>query len=460
LAKAEYSIKLEVDGGKEAQAVFEKVAKALGQTGNAGKKAGDSLEGAGKDFRKAGDALDDTRKKTKSALTGFQSLAVGVTGVTSAMSLVGTAARGAMAPFNALGEKIEETGRLVSQARLYDVDAGFLSGMTAAASTAGKELDDVLDVLRDVRERAGEALAELRLGNETNTFVAAFAGLDVAKEDIKRFAEDSEYLFSWFYDQVGESMKSGNAEIQFRLQELSSAGYEKIGPVVAAGMAKGITSADEFRDAMKNLGVALDTDQAETISRLGGNLNWLQTAFEGVKNQILVGLAPSLERLTDRMLKLVQSFGVGADDNPFKAFGEFLGETIEKVGDHLEDFLANPTDKIRNAATFFGEMVGTAMASGMRSAILNSIQDLLTNSLNKVLEFLGVDPKGLIESRTVPAISPEQWAKQRAGAGSSGSDMSARYDSLGMSNATIEVEKYVETAKVVFGARQSPRSVR
>lgn len=449
MAKAEYTIKLEVDGGKEAQAVFEKVAKALGQTGNAGKKAGDSLEGAGKDFRKAGDALDDTRKKTKSALTGFQSLAVGVTGVTSAMSLVGTAARGAMAPFNALGEKIEETGRLVSQARLYDVDAGFLSGMTAAASTAGKELDDVLDVLRDVRERAGEALAELRLGNETNTFVAAFAGLDVAKEDIKRFAEDSEYLFSWFYDQVGESMKSGNAEIQFRLQELSSAGYEKIGPVVAAGMAKGITSADEFREAMKNLGVALDTDQAETIARLGGNLNWLQTAFEGVKNQILVGLAPSLERLTDRMLKLVQSFGVGADDNPFKAFGEFLGETIEKVGDHLEDFLANPTDKIRNAATFFGEMVGSAMASGMRSAILNSIQDLLTNSLNKVLEFMGVDPKGLIESRTVPAISPEQWAKQRAGAGSSGSDMGARYNSLGMSNATIEVEKYVETAKVV-----------
>ena len=402
--RTEYSIGIQVEGGKAAAQVFDSIGesatelarelkkvddpiddlkkelKALGGSADGTeddlrrlrKQAIDTAQGMGKLGDEAQDAGDDVQQAGNDALgagKGFNSLAQNLTGLNQGFQLLGQAVAIAASPFEYLNERITETGRLVSQAALYDVDAGFLSQTVEAAKFAGAELDDVLDVIRDVRERTGEALAELAIGNEVNTFVTAFKAIGVAKDDIQDFASDTELIFDTFYDKIGESMRDGNAEIQFRLQELSSAGYEKIGPVVAAGFRLGAQNAEEFRQAMVELGVTLSSRQTAQIAGIGSDLKVISTVFEGMKNQILIGLAPALERLTKEVADVMRSFGVGESENPFKQFGEWIGEALDKAREWIKDFAEDPEGTLRAAADNLGNMFGEAMVDGMISGL-------------------------------------------------------------------------------------------
>ena len=458
---SEYSIKIEVDGGQAAAKVFDNIGKSVegldkdfDDTGKSAKKLDKNLDNLGDEAKKTGKQIDGAGDDARKAEKGFNSLAVGITGLASGLGLVSSAASAASAPFAALNETITETSRLVNEAALYDVSSSFLNQMTDAAKTAGRELDDVLDVLRDVRERSGEALAELSKGNQVNTFVEAFGALDVDPEGIKKMASDSVALFDFFYDKIGESMETGNAQIQFRLQELSSAGYEKIGPLVASGLRRGIETAEEFRAEMRALGSDFTAFELEEISALGSNFNTLGVVFENLKKTILVSLSPAIQTITEDLLNLAKrAFGSDGVESFGAKFGEFLTAGYQKAKNFARDISALLEDgklgeAVMSSATRLGEIIGKGIVSGMSSYLGENLKGNLTNLHDRFLDFVGADEGAMIRRDTGVSreVSPEQLARQRArtmsriqgGEGALGAG--GAYDMLGFGSAYNSAE--------------------
>ena len=430
--KTEYSIKLEVEGGKASAAVVDNLGKSFDDLGNAvnetdgdldklrksSNATGDSLQSTGRAATDAGDDISRAGQQSQQSARGFESLSGKMVALQSSLGVVGMAASAIMAPFQALGETIQETGRLVSQAKLYNIDAGFLGQLTSAAKTTGAELDDVLDVLRDVRERVGEALSESAIGNDANTFSLAFGALGVDKEGIQKFANDTTAMFDFFYDQIAESMETGNAAIQFRLQEISSAGYEKVGPIVAAGLQRGIDSAKALRQEMRQLGFDLTQGELSDIGGLNAQFGMIGQSIEALKQKFLLALAPAVRRVTDAVLGFFKALN---KDGTLKDLATTIGNMLDKMvttanlkekfaalgesirgwAGTINEFLSNdPVGTTIKAAEEFGEKIGQSVGRGIQSALTGGLSDWFRGEEEEYIE--------------VPAITPERWREQQA----------------------------------------------
>ncbi|MBY0274750.1 hypothetical protein K2Z84_05390 [Candidatus Binatia bacterium] len=223
---------------------------------------------------------------------------------------------------------LNTAARTFRESTINGIGTEYLSELTALAEASGREMDDVLDLVRDVRKRVGEASTELARGNLTNTFVDAFNRLGAGPEMLKKFATDTEAAVDFVISKIAQA--KDDPRIQFTVQELTNSGFEKFGPIVAALGEKGVA---EAREQVRALGLSISDETAALAQRTQASLSLIGQAFDGVIRQLTAGAAPALEGASSRLVAFATDLGIA--DGRLQDIGATIGAGVASSLDSL-----------------------------------------------------------------------------------------------------------------------------
>jgi anti-sigma regulatory factor (Ser/Thr protein kinase) len=311
----------------------------------------DKLLGAGNTAGTTGKKLGKTGQEASTAAQKLQVMFHSVELLKAAFGGLSSVASGIGSIFGSMRGSIDETAASFRQATLYGIDPKWLSEMTAVAKAAGREMDDVLDVVRDVRERVGEAVREMDAGNMANTFVVAFKELGATEKDIRHWQHSTVEAVEFVMKAMGEA-GGASATLQMTLQEIASAGTEKFGPIMAALGEQGLAGA---LDTVRAMGLSSSVALGKMAEEVSFQMGLIGQVGDGLRTSFMAGLMPVLKEMTDMAIEFIGEFGPKSNEG-IQEFARNLSGTILNVVqaaiDSLRDALALINEKgIWNAFT-------------------------------------------------------------------------------------------------------------
>lgn len=353
-------------------------------------RARKAAEGAGKSF--------DEGARTATLFGRASSFTVAkLAGIATAAAAAGTAIAGISSVFGGAAE----AAHTFREASRLDVDASFLSEFTQVAALAGKGMDQVVTSIQDVRERAGEALDALADGELTNTFVQSFAGIGILPDQLRAIGDDTEQVVEIFFQKVLEAAESGNQVLQFRLQEISSSGFEGFG---GALLALG-DNVDQVRETIRNLGSSFDDETAALSNAAVVNFSLAGQALTGVRNELLAGMAPALVGITQDFLDVAVNAGIAGGG--VRDLGGDLGEL-------LHDGLRPAVDGLRE---FIEEVRGGESVAGAFSGLIGELTADLFIELTPLATNLAFELAGHLTLAFAEELGSPRFSAAVAGAG-------------------------------------------
>lgn len=349
----------------------EDVSRGMGDASRQTKAAGDEVQKTARVATTASEKLHNLYLTVELVKTAYGSL----TGVASAIGSV----------FGNLKGQVDEIGKTFREASFYAVDPAWLSEFSAVAKAAGKDMEDVLDVVRDVRERVGESIRELDVGNEANTFVVAFKELGATKEMIRAWGNDTAGAVDFVMQKMAETGKESST-LQMTLQELASAGTEKFGPILNALGPDGLAGALATVRAMGLSSNAAIGKLAEDASFKMGLLGQLG---EGARKAFVVGLLPVLNELLNLAQEFVTQFGPEAMGG-IEQFSKMLSESVVTVIESAVGVLYSTLELI-NDVGIWNAFTQTAsdtwdLFTGYATAAIYTVAGLMVEVIGQAVE--------------------------------------------------------------------------
>ena len=418
MAAGDYTVKLTVDSGGAIKNIS-MVGDAMEDLGAEAKDAGQGVDQFGKRLGVAGGSASEaaenigkipraTKKASKAAKDGGNAFA-SMSKHLGKLTIAAGAAFAAVGGIAAVSNEIDKLARISREARNLDFSAELLQGFTGLAEVVGRELDDVLDVVRDVRERAGEAATEAAAGNLANTFVIAFGRLGADIEQIKKFGNDTEAAVKLFFDKAIAAAQECGAGLQFTLQELSSSGFEKFGPAVVAAAAVGAGSLDELTEKFALLGVVADEQTLRAAEATQINFGLIGKFFDGLQTQVTAGLLPVLQALSKVFAD--QAIEVGVGSGAIKEMTQALTvgflESLATASRSLADFfqlaadtspgeaLLSVFDSTYRALAEMSESWGVQVGIALTLGIMEAIPRLFDGLAGIIAKYTGTEKGGL-----------------------------------------------------------------
>ena len=377
-----YSIKIDVDG-KAAIKAFDSLGNELNKLEGESEGAKGGLESVGKASKKAAKDTSKAGQEISEVVKSLAGFAAGFLAIKGTLALVSGF-------FGSLAENLNQTANLYRQATLYGLDPGWLAQMTSLAKAAGKEMDDVLDLVRDVRERVGEAFRELEAGNIANTFVVAFGELGKQvegfnlRESLMRWRTNTEEAVEFVIERLGAAGKEG-ATLQMTLQEIASAGFEKFGPIISALGTDGVAGALK---TIKAMGVGANEELLRMNHEVAFEFGLIGQMGEQLQKSVLAGLLPLLSSLTGKALEFIDKFGPRGSEN-MQTFARNMSGTILNVLEGMIKALYDVLKAVNDKGVWGAFTSGAANAwetvKGYGKAAILSISAMLVENIGEAL---------------------------------------------------------------------------
>lgn len=219
----------------------------------------------------------------------------GLSIVKSTVTAVGTAVVvGIAGLFGLTAAAASSAAALERNAQRIDATVEELQGMEYAMATAGLEMNDLLDVMKDMDERASAA----HRGEESSA--EGFNLLKVSVRDANGELKSGLPLFKEIATKLaGIDDTARRTDIGMKIM---GEGAFKLMPVILQ-TGEGI---DQLVQEFTDLGVILSGDQVRALSRVNLLMVKTRAIVKGLGNQIGADLAPYVEGLTEDFVALVK----------------------------------------------------------------------------------------------------------------------------------------------------------
>lgn len=285
-----------------------------------------------RDMRRAKDAVRNNATGMKAAmLTVRDSFNGAVKSLFSLRSAVLLAT--GVAGFAALLKKtIAVADQMTKMAQSVGVPVETLTSLSHAANLSGMTIESLSKGLKQISKNAMDAAAGIGEAKD------AFRALGVSTKGSNGNLKSSQDLIYEIADKFRE-MEDGAGKTALAMRIFGRAGADLI-PMLNQGSA-GIK---DMQDEAKALGLVIDTEVGKAAERFDDNLTRLQGASKGFANQVMKEFLPTLENLTDKMVKSAKEtdglgtsaktaatglrllFSAGAIiSGVFKTIGEYIG---------------------------------------------------------------------------------------------------------------------------------------
>jgi hypothetical protein len=238
-------------------------------------------------LKKLGIAQDSTKSTTERMKASFGALSSGIGAATKALGTYGLAvdgAKAALAPFEAMLERLNSNAGILRTAKNLGVSTQKFQEFTFAARNFGANSEDVYDVIKDFGIRVGEA-AE---GSES--MVTALDRIGLSAEELIRLSPEDQ-----FYALADAVKKSEDGLARLSLDELvSDPGIRMINV-----LKNGSLGLEDMAGEARELNQVLSETDLRAMEEAAKSVEKLKMGFEGLMNEVLIHMAPLLEKVLD-----------------------------------------------------------------------------------------------------------------------------------------------------------------
>ena len=240
---------------------------------------------------------------------------------------------------------ISANAEISRMSQTLGINSETLQGWQFAAEQSGTSLETVSDASRTFSERILEASQGSADAKEQ------FDLLGLSARQLSRLTEEEQFLE--LADALSE-VETESERVAIAQALLGDAGSELL--VLFENGAVGI---EEYVERARELGIVLDEDAIEASRRAEEAVGTLTSAFEGVVNQIVSALAPTIEDvaniLTDDVVPVIV-------DEVVPAFRDFTEENLPKLVDFIRDdlipaFISFVEDTLPEIEEFVGDVI-------------------------------------------------------------------------------------------------------
>lgn len=258
-------------------------------------------------------------KLTGELSTAAKAGALAVTGVAAAVVGAGSAFIGGVSDVAAYGDQIDKMSQKM--------------GMSAAAY---QEWDSVM-------RHSGTSMETMKAGmktlaNAVESGNEAFERIGLTQEQIAGMSQEDLFAATIQGLQGVES----ETERTYLAGQLLGRGATELGPLLN-------TSAEEtqaMRDRVHELGGVMSDEAVKSAAAFQDSLQDMQTAFTGLKNNMLGQFLPAITTVMDGM----QELAAGNYDEGLEQISEGVSSVVETIADNMPEFIARG-----------GELVGAIM---------------------------------------------------------------------------------------------------
>lgn len=208
---------------------------------------------------------------------------------------------------------LDAQDQLYKMSQRVGVTVESLSALNYAAT-----LSDVsLESLGGALAKMNKAMAETQTG--TGEAKDAFRALGISVTDSTGNLRATEDVFADLADKFA-SMEDGAGKTALAMKIFGRSGAELI-PLLNAGR----SGLREMADEARRLGVLLDGESAKAAERFNDNMTRMGTALRGIRDQIVIGLVPTLDDLANSFRE------TSIESEKWRDVGTDIGEVLKAV---------------------------------------------------------------------------------------------------------------------------------
>ena len=179
--------------------------------------------------------------------------------------------------------------------------------------------------------------------NGTGDAYKAFQQLGIDVTNADGSLRDANDVFDEAIDKLGQV--ENQTERDALTMDLFGRSGKELNPIIDAGS----EALDQFRQEAYDMGYVLDNDTLQSLGGIDDSMQRLHNAFDTVKNQIAVALAPVVAEITDAFVEWAQSVD-------WKKVGEIIGSVIDGIGGTIKWLIGI----IKDVITWIGKAIDIA----------------------------------------------------------------------------------------------------
>jgi hypothetical protein len=230
-------------------------------------------------------ATDSTQKASTRMMAAFQGVGSGIGATTKALGTFGLAVEGAkaaIAPFEAALERLNSAAGILRTANRLGVASDKLQVFTFAARSFGAESEDVIDTIKDLGIRIGEA-AE---GSEG--MITALNRIGLEANYLMKLSPEDQFM------ELAKAVSASDAALsRLSLDEmLGDPGIRMVDVLREVGSNLG-----GITDEARELNQVLSKTDLEALEEAARSVEQLKMGFEGLMNEVLIQMAPLLDKV-------------------------------------------------------------------------------------------------------------------------------------------------------------------
>lgn len=300
--------------------------------------------------------VEDAGRKVDSAKGFFDSFAGAATGFNQALELASKGLNAARSAAEFFFQGINRGGELDDLNKRLGVSVEQTSAYELALRAAGVERETFALGIRTLSTNMAAAAA----GNEQAQ--ATFAKLGVSVTDASGALKSADTVMLEVADKLS-AMDAGVARTTASMEVFGS----RAGSTLLTFLSEGSEGLERFNQLSRDFGLVLTPESAAAMDSIGDNLTIIGAAAEGVAQQFAVGLAPALSEITDEVVQMVASFGIG--NGTIEGFGRAVGDSLQGVVSNIREAIESINSLGPNAS--FGDMIA-AIAPDLAAAAGNA----------------------------------------------------------------------------------------
>lgn len=347
----------------ENDAETQKAKKAYLDSATALQKMENSASGAGKETKDLGNSMDSTSgkaEKLKKALSTIGTVAVaGLTAVATAVTAVSTALAKGISATAEFGDNIDK------MSQKFGLSTKAYQEWNYVAELSGTSIDNLGSGFKTLTNK----LADAQNGSKSAT--AMFNQLGITTEDLKKMNQEDIFKAT-----IAGLQKMENTTQRASLaNDLFGRSGQELAPLLNMTAEETSNLIQQFND----LGGVMSEDAVKASAQYEDALTTMQTAFTGLRNNMMSEFLPAITEVMNGITKLVS----GQDGG------------LESINQGVQSLVSNLTSQIPKFVSVAGSIVG-----GIAKGLLDNLDVLIQTAVDIVNSLV----KGLLTKENMRTL--------------------------------------------------------
>lgn len=217
---------------------------------------------------------------------------------------------------NGMKDAVIDSAAYADEILTLSTQTGLSTQKLQEFSYASELVDVSVETLTKSMAKNIKSMSSARDGSEA--YAEAYKKLNVSVTDANGNLRDSETVYFEAIDALGKV--SNETERDAIAMQLFGKSAQELNPLIEAGS----ETMKGFADEAQAAGYVLSDDMLSSLGEVDDSIQRFKTNTDGIKNQIVAGLAPTISDLAEKFLEFGQNIN-------WEDVGEKVGELAEKV---------------------------------------------------------------------------------------------------------------------------------